>query len=122
MKFLNHRIYSFKNAFRGVFVFFTNYGGAHALIHGVAAIVAISLGFYFSIQVMEWIAIGAVITLVLVAEIINSAIEQLTDLVHPEWHEKAGIVKDMAAGAVLLAAIFALITGLIIFYPYVIGM
>jgi diacylglycerol kinase len=119
MKFLNQRIMSFKNAFRGVFVFFAEFGQPHAVFHAIAGLIAIALGIFYSISLHEWMAIGGVITLVLVAEIFNSAIEQLTDLVQPEWDKKAGIVKDMAAGGVLLAAIFALIIGIAIFYPYV---
>nr|WP_240663389.1 diacylglycerol kinase family protein [Mucilaginibacter limnophilus] len=55
--------------------------------------------------------------LVITAEMINTAMEILTDLVSPEWNEKAGRVKDLSAGAVVIAAIFALITGCILFLP-----
>ncbi len=60
------------------------------------------------------VAIGFVFA----AELFNSAIEGLTDVVSPEHDKRAGLVKDMAAGAVLIAAITALIIGLIIFIPY----
>ena len=115
MSFLKNRIFSFKNAFRGVFVFFTKYGGAHAKIHLLASVLVIGAGFYFEITDTQWMVLALAIGLVLVTEIINSAIEQLVDLVHPEWSEKAGAVKDMAAGAVLIAAFVALVIGVWIF-------
>ncbi len=62
-------------------------------------------------------AIGLVIS----AEMINTAIETLTDLISPEHHDKAGRAKDIAAGAVLIAAISAAIIGIIIFLPYLKG-
>ena len=55
--------------------------------------------------------------MVLLTELTNTGIETLTDLVSPEYNEKAGHVKDICAGAVVVAALFALITGLIIFVP-----
>jgi len=115
MSFLKNRIYSFKNAFRGVFVFFTKYGGAHAKIHLLATAIVILLGIYFKIESVQWMALTFAIGLVLVAEIINSSIEQLVDLLHPEWNEKAGAIKDMAAGAVLIAAFVAVVIGFFVF-------
>jgi len=115
MSFLKKRIFSFKNAFRGVFVFFTKYGGAHAKIHLLATILVIALGFVLNIEPIQWVALSFAIGLVLVAEIINSAIEQLVDLLHPDRNEKAGAIKDMAAGAVLISAFVAVIIGLWVF-------
>lgn len=115
MSFLKNRIHSFKNAFRGVFVFFTTYGGAHAKIHALASVIVLSMGFYFDINPTEWMAVSFAIGLVLIAEIINSAIEQMVDLLHPDWDEKAGAIKDMAAGGVLIAACVALVIGWLIF-------
>lgn len=56
--------------------------------------------------------------LVVVSELFNTAIEQLTNLVSPDFSKQAGLVKDIAAAAVLIAAIIALIVGCIIFYPH----
>ena len=86
-------------------------------VHLVAALVAISMGIGLHISNNEWMWIILCITLVLVAEMFNTAIEFLTDLVSPGYHPKAGHVKDIAAGAVLLCAIFALIMGVMIFEP-----
>lgn len=89
-------------------------------VHLVATIIAVFLGYVLHISAIEWIWIIACIALVLTAELINTAIEILTDMVSPEFNPKAGHVKDAAAGAVLITAIFALITGLIIFLPKII--
>jgi len=86
-------------------------------IHLVATVVAVAMGYLLRISVSEWQWIALCITLVLVTEIFNTMIETLVDLVSPGYNEKAGHIKDMSAGAVVIAAVFALITGLIIFLP-----
>lgn len=85
--------------------------------HLIAIIAVIIAGFYFKVSITEWLALTGVIGLVLVAESLNTAMEYLVDLVSPEWNELAGKVKDISAGAVLIAAIIAAITGLLIFIP-----
>jgi diacylglycerol kinase len=108
-------IRSFGFAFKGI-----QYATASQLnfrIHLVATLVAIGLGFALQISVEEWQWIILSITLVLVTELLNTAIETLTDLVSPTYNIKAGHVKDVSAGAVVVAAVFAFITGLIIFIP-----
>jgi diacylglycerol kinase (ATP) len=85
--------------------------------HLVAAIIAIYAGYALHISKDEWLWITLCITMVLVAELFNTAIEFLVDLVSPEYNKKAGLIKDMSAGAVLITAIGALIIGLIIFVP-----
>jgi diacylglycerol kinase (ATP) len=92
--------------------------GGNFLFHLFAAIVVISLGFYLKISNNEWIAIVICIAFVLAAETFNTAIEKLTDIISPNYNKNAGEVKDLAAGAVLICAIGAAITGLIIFIPY----
>jgi undecaprenol kinase/diacylglycerol kinase (ATP) len=74
-------------------------------------------GWHFSISVAEWLAIVLCVGAVLVTELINTAIETLVDMVSPEFNVKAGLVKDIAAAAVLIAAIMAVIVALIIFVP-----
>jgi diacylglycerol kinase len=86
-------------------------------IHLVAGAIAIGLGFTLQITIPEWQWVILSIALVLMAELINTAIETLTDLVSPTYNIKAGHVKDVSAGAVVVAAVFAFITGLIIFIP-----
>jgi len=82
---------------------------------GVTAI-AVLLGIWLKISIGEWQWIAVCIALVLVTEIFNTMIETLVDLVSPGYNEKAGHIKDMSAGAVVIAALFSLITGVIIFY------
>jgi diacylglycerol kinase (ATP) len=66
---------------------------------------------------MEWVAICMAMSLVWITEAFNTALEFLTDLCSPEYHPLAGKAKDVAAAAVLIAALFALATGLIVFIP-----
>jgi len=86
-------------------------------VHLFAAIVAIGLSFYLKISGMEWIAILSVISAVFVAEILNSAVEKLADVVSPDYHPKIKIVKDLAAAAVLVTAFLAVAVGVIVFIP-----
>ena len=86
-------------------------------VHLVAAVIAIYGGWALHISPDEWLWIIFCIGIVLAAELFNTAIEFLTDLVSPEYNKKAGLVKDMSAGAVLVIAICTLIIGLIIFVP-----
>ena len=114
-KFWSTRLNSFYYAARGIIYFFNE--GVHAKIHGIATIIVVSTGFYFKISRNEWLALLLSCALVLCAEAINTAIEKLTDMVSPGHHKQAEFVKDVAAGAVLIAAIFAVVIGLIIFIP-----
>ena len=91
-------------------------------VHLVAALIAGFLGYALQVSVNEWIWIIACIALVLATELLNTAIEILTDIVSPEFNPKAGYVKDAAAGGVLVTAIFALAVGLIIFLPKIIAL
>lgn len=77
-------------------------------------------GFHFQITSTEWCIVLICFGLVLAAEAFNTAIERLVNLVSPDYHPIAGDVKDVAAGAVLICAIFAAIIGCIIFLPYLI--
>ena len=86
-------------------------------VHLVAALVAVYAGYALHISKDEWLWIILCIALVLIAELFNTAVEFLVDLVSPEYNKKAGLVKDMSAGAVLITAIGALAIGLIIFVP-----
>jgi diacylglycerol kinase len=67
----------------------------------------------------DWAILLLVIGMVWTAEIFNSAFERLVDMVSPDFNPKAGIIKDMAAGAVLVSAIVAVIVGVLIFWKYV---
>lgn len=86
------------------------------------AILVVIAGLWLDISIAEWLFIIFAIGFVLSAEIFNSAIEMLVDLVTPEYNQKAGLIKDMAAGAVLIAAITAAIIGLLVFIPRILRM
>src|SRR6201996_3299876 len=101
---------SFGYAFKGVA--YATRSQLNFRIHLGATAIALSLGYLLHIDKTEWLWIMLGITLVLVTEIFNTMIETLTDLVSPGYNEKAGHIKDMSAGAVVIAAAFALITGL----------
>ncbi len=88
---------------------------ANARIHALATGVVVVLGFVFGLERWEWAAVAGAIGLVWAAEGMNTAIEALTDLVSPGEHPLAGRAKDIAAGAVLCAAIAAVVIGLLVF-------
>lgn len=88
-------------------------------IHFVVMILVIIAGFIFRISILEWIICIILFAGVISGELFNTAIENLVDIVMPYKHEKAKIVKDVSAGAVLVWAIGAAIIGLIIFVPKV---
>lgn len=74
-------------------------------------------GFYFQISREEWIFQIFAIGLVLSIEGLNTAVEKIADFIHPEYHERIGFIKDIAAGAVFFAAMTAIAVGLIIYVP-----
>jgi|TARA_B100000780_G_scaffold140412_1_gene98307 diacylglycerol kinase (ATP) len=74
----------------------------------VISILFIVAGFYFDISQLEWMFQILAICLVLTAESLNSAIEKIADFIHPDYNKKIGFIKDIAAGAVFFAAVFAL--------------
>ena len=86
--------------------------------HLIVTVCVVVAGFVLGITPGEWTAIVICIGVVIAAELFNSAIERLVDLVSPQRHPLAGQVKDIAAGAVLVCALAAIVVGLIIFVPY----
>jgi diacylglycerol kinase len=74
-------------------------------------------GWYYRLSASEWLWIILASGVVFMAELFNTAIEVLVDFVSPEVHPKAKIVKDVAAGAVLVTALMAVVIGLVIFIP-----
>ena len=108
---------SFGYAFRGIGILLRTQ--ANARIHATATVLVMAAGFWFRISRGEWCAVTAAIGLVWTAEGLNTAIEAVVDLTSPEPHPLAGRAKDVAAGAVLCAAIAALVIGALIFGPRV---
>ncbi len=109
------RIKSFSYAFAGLKTLFTEEHNAR--IHLVSALIVIILGFVLKISLNEWIALIIVMSLVFICELINTSLEALADFASPGKHPQIKKVKDLAAAAVLISALSALITGIIIFAP-----
>lgn len=86
-------------------------------VHLVAACLAISTGLYLELNSEEWLWISFAIGIVLIAELLNTAMEALTDLLSPEYNPKAGNIKDISAAMVLISSFLALVIGLLIFVP-----
>ena len=112
---LRDRIQSFDYSFQGIVTFFKN--EHNAWIHAAAAVVVIAMCWYFKLTGSEWCWIALAIGLVIIAEMFNTAIEYLTDLASSEIHPLAKKTKDVASGAVLIAALVAVVIGLLIFVP-----
>jgi diacylglycerol kinase len=115
---LRSRLKSFVYAFAGIrqFVFREH----NARIHLVATIAVIIAGFVLRVSYIEAAILALATGLVWITEIINTCIERLADHVSPDRHPNIKIIKDLAAGAVLIAVITAVITGLFIFIPKII--
>jgi diacylglycerol kinase (ATP) len=109
------RIFSFSYAFQGIFHMLRTQRNAQ--IHVVIGLIAIVLGVLLQIGQAAWLALAIIITLVLAAEGVNTAVEATVDLASPQYHPLAKVAKDVAAGTVLLTAIGAIVVGCIIFLP-----
>jgi diacylglycerol kinase (ATP) len=90
----------------------------HMQVHLLAAFVVTNAGVYFSITRGEWFMVCTCIVLVMGLEIINTAIEKLCNVVMPDVHPVIKYVKDIMSGAVLIMCIFAVIAGVMVFWPY----
>lgn len=108
----------FLYAFNGLVVFFKN--ERNGRIQLVTSIVIVMLAWWLHVSASEWIILLACIATVLSFEMINSAIEKLCNLVHPEYHAAVKVIKDIAAGAVLWVSVFSGIIGFIIFLPKIV--
>lgn len=113
--FLMGRIRSVKYAFRGMWILITTEDSIKVQLF--VSFLATILGFVFNISANEWMAQCLAIGLVLVAEAANSAIEEMADFIHPEYHIKIGLIKDIAAGIPTFAALVSLIIAGIIYIP-----
>ncbi len=89
----------------------------NAWVHAAATILVLTAGIFFRLRAAEWCWITLAIVSVWTAEALNTAFEFLTDVASPEFHPLAAKAKDVAAGAVLIAAAGAIIIGLFIFGP-----
>ncbi len=85
----------------------------------VISILVCLAGWFFDITRTEWMFQFLAIGLVMAAEGLNTAMEAMADFVHPDFHNKIGHIKDVAAGAVFIAALIAVIIACIIYFPYI---
>ncbi|MGP4067694.1 diacylglycerol kinase family protein [Halobacillus sp. B29] len=89
-------------------------------IHLIAGTLCIAAGAGLRVSTVEWALLIIMIAIVITLEMINSSIERVMDYLAPQYHPLAGLVKDIAAGAVLIASIASLIVGGFIFVPHLI--
>lgn len=87
------------------------------MVQSSLAVLMIIAGFYFKIDRYEWMMQILAFGLVLGVESLNTAVEKIADFIHPEYHERIGFIKDIAAGAVMFAALAAIAVGLLIYVP-----
>lgn len=107
---------SFRYALKGLIKTFKE--EQNLRVQSVAALVVILMAWYFQIERLEWGLIIFAIGLVIFAELVNSAIEKISDLFKPRIDIYIKLVKDITAAAVLVASSIAVIIGLIVFWPY----
>jgi diacylglycerol kinase len=109
------RLRSFKFAFNG-FRLLLKYEH-NSRIHLFVAVIAVAMGFLLKISLIEWMIVVIVTGIVFIAELFNTSLETLSDIVDNEWNEKIKEAKDYSAAAVLVSAIISVAAGGIIFIP-----
>ena len=109
------RLKSFRYAFEGLNSFFSTQH--NALIHLLMTLLAFSAAVFYNVTRTEGIAIALAIGFVWTAELFNTAIEKMADMISKEYRPEIKFIKDVSAAAVLFAATTALITGAIVFLP-----
>ena len=112
---INRQAKSFRYAFYGIEKFISN--ERNAVIHLVATILVVIAALYFRVSINEAIALATAIGLVWISEMFNTCIEKAMDIISLEEHPEIKFIKDVAAGAVLIASLTAVIIGLFIFIP-----
>jgi diacylglycerol kinase len=113
--FVTRRLNSFRYAFAGLgYVLRTQH---NAWIHSVITLLVVLVGLWLGLSRIEWALIAVTIGIVWTAEIMNTALEVTIDLVSPQPHPLAKIVKDCAAAAVLVTAGMAVVIGLLLLGP-----
>ena len=113
------RLRSFRYAFAGIGMLLKSQH--NAWIHALATVIVIGAGLWFKVAAGEWCWLVLAIMAVWSAEAMNTAFEFLADAASPGFHPLVKHAKDVAAGAVLLAAIGAAVIGLLVFAPYLMG-
>ncbi len=116
-KFIKGRLKGCVYAFKGGILLLKT--EASIQVQFVIAILITIAGFYYDISLTEWMIQTLCIGLVMGIEGLNTAVEEIADFVHPDFHNKIGKIKDIAAGAVGIAALIAVIVAGIIYVPKV---
>ena len=111
---------SVKNSINGYIYAYTN--EQSLTIHALLTILVLLSGFYFNISKMQWAILVVVMAMVIIAELLNTAIEATVDLITKEYNELAKIAKDCASAAVFTASILAAGLYLYVFLPKIIGL
>ncbi len=114
--FVINRIKSVGYAFKGAVMLIKTEASIKVQL-GIGILMTV-LGFYCNITATEWVLQLMIIAMVMGTESLNTAAEKIADFIHPEFHEKIGFIKDIAAGAVFIVSIIAIICGCIIYIPY----
>ncbi len=110
---------NFKNAFRGIIIASKESSFCIMTFFGI---LVVFFGFYFSIKIYEMIVVLFLIGMVISIELINSQVERTLDIIQPEYDIRVKDIKDISAGAVLIASITSFIIGLLIFLPYILNL
>ena len=113
--FLVNRVKSIRYAFKGAWVLITTEKSIK--IQLVISLLMTIAGFYFELSLTEWAIQCLTIGAILAIEGVNTAIEEIADFIHPDYHPKIGLIKDISAGAVFIIAITAITVGTIIYFP-----
>ncbi len=114
-KVIRYHHISFKNAIAGVKLALTTQ--PNFLIHITLSLIVLFMGFYYQISKTEWLVLVFTIFWGLATEMLNTAVEAVTDLVTKEWRTEAKIAKDVSAGMMLTVAMGSLVVAAIIFLP-----
>jgi diacylglycerol kinase (ATP) len=113
--FFTGRLKSIGYAFKGAYkLIMTEHS---VMIQFSLAILLVIAGFVFHISREEWMIQTLAFGLVLGVESLNTAVEKIADFIHPEFHDRIGFIKDIAAGAVMFTAAAAIVVGLLIYVP-----
>lgn len=107
---------SFNYSFRGLYKVLKE--EQNMRIQLLAAIIVVALAIFFHIKAVEWLILIVLMSMVFLAEVINSAVERITDVLRPRINDYVKEIKDIMAAAVMITAITSIIAGIIIFYPY----
>ena len=94
----------------------------HLRVHVGLGLLAVGLGLALGIGTGEWAALLTVMTVVIALELLNTVVEAAVDLASPQFHPKAKVAKDVAAGAVLVSAMGATLVGAVIFLPRLVAL